>query len=44
MCGILEVLISAPPVMLLALLLYAVVDRDQVEQSVARKLNEWENS
>ena len=44
MCGILEVLISAPPVMLLALLLYAVVDREQIEESVERKLNEWNNS
>lgn len=42
MCGILEVLISAPPVMLLALLLYAVVDRDQVEESVERKLQKWD--
>lgn len=42
MCGILEVLISAPPVMLLALLLYAVVDRDQVEESVVRKLQKWD--
>lgn len=41
MCGILEVLLAAPSVMLLALMLYAVVDREQIDESVERKLNEW---
>ena len=41
MTGIINALLAAPPVLLLALLLYAVVDRDHVEQSVAQKLNEW---
>lgn len=43
MCGILEVLISAPPVLLLAMLLYAVVDREQIEESVERKLQKWDS-
>lgn len=43
MCGILEVLLAAPSVILLALMLYAVVDRDQVEETVGRKMNEWDN-
>ena len=44
MTGIINALLAAPPVLLLALMLYTIVDRDQVEQSVERKLNEWENS
>lgn len=44
MTGIINALLAAPPVLLLALMLYAVVDREQVEESVERKLNEWNNS
>ena len=43
MTGIINALLAAPPVLLLALMLYAVVDRDQIEETVGRKMNEWDN-
>lgn len=42
MTGIINALLAAPPVLLLVLLLYAVVDREQIEESVERKLQKWD--
>ena len=42
MTGIINALLAAPPVLLLALMLYAVIDRDQVEESVEQKLQKWD--
>ena len=42
MTGIINALLAAPPVLLLALMLYAVVDREQVEESVVQKLQKWD--
>lgn len=43
MTSIINALFAAPPVLLLALLLYAVIDREQVEESVAQKLQKWDS-
>lgn len=34
-------LLAAPPVLVLALLLYAVIDRETVEKAVEKRMERW---
>ena len=42
MTGIISALFAAPPVLLLALLLYAVIDRETVEKAVEKRMERWD--
>lgn len=35
-------LLAAPPVLVLALLLYAVIDRETVEKAVEKRMERWD--
>lgn len=41
MC-VIDALLAAPPVLLLALLLYAVIDRETVEKAVEKRMERWD--
>ena len=41
MC-VIDALLAAPPVLVLAGLLYAVIDRDTVEKAVEKRMERWD--
>ena len=41
MC-VLDALLAAPPVLVLALLLYAAIDRETVDQEIEKKMQRWD--
>ena len=41
MC-VIDALLAAPSVLLLALLLYAAIDRDTVEREIEEKMQRWD--
>lgn len=41
MC-VIDALLAAPPVLVLALLLYAVIDRETVEREIEEKMQRWD--
>ena len=42
MTGIISALLAAPPVLVLAGLLYAVIDRETVEKAVEKRMERWD--
>ena len=41
MC-VIDALLAAPPVLVLAMLLYAVIDRETVEREIEKRMQRWD--